>query len=180
MIKGESGSGKSTLLSLILGMYQPVSGQITINGFEINSIRDYLYERIAYVGPDPYLIKGTLRENLLYGNSTYLDDKKLIETLKLVQCETLLNSLPDGLNTILNEAAKLSTGQKQRLAIAKALLRHPKLLIMDESTANLDHKTEKEIIDNLKNILGSITSVIVSHKDIFDPLATKKLNLGNA
>ncbi|MFN8370760.1 MAG: ABC transporter ATP-binding protein [Bacteriovoracaceae bacterium] len=181
VIKGESGSGKSTLLSLILGMYQPIKGQITVNDFEINSVREYLYEKIAYVGPDPYLIKGTLRENLLYGNpnASQINDHKIIEILKLVQCESLLSSLDGRLNAVLNESAKLSTGQKQRLSMAKALLREPKLLIMDESTANLDSKTEKEIIDNLKVILKSITSIIVSHKDVFDYLATKKLQLGN-
>ena len=156
VIKGESGSGKSTLLSLCLGLLKPTSGEVLIDGKEISKIRNNLFKDVGYVGPEPYLIPATVRENLLYvhPNKGTVSDKDINSSLKFCEAEKIVSSLNQGLDTVLNESAQLSTGQKQRLAITRALIRKPKLLILDEFSANLDYETEKDIqesIDKLKN-----------------------------
>lgn len=170
LIKGESGTGKSTLLSLLTGLLTPNQGEITFNNEPINKIKDNLPNLLGYVGPDPYIFEGTVRENLLYGNPLQVPDETINNTLKLVQ-------LDNSLDQELHEFTQLSTGQKQRLAIARALLRDPKILILDEATANLDKDTEDKIIDSLEKIKGQTTVVIISHKNSFDNFAKNQLHL---
>lgn len=179
LIRGESGSGKSTLLSLILGLTPPTSGQVTINEISTTELDPSWLEKVAYVGPEPFLIAGTVRENLLYGlaSARQLSDEDLWIALKSASLDDVIQRLDHGLDETLYEAAQLSTGQKQRLALARALLRNPSLLILDEATANLDPETEKEVISMLKDLKQKIPLIVVSHKDVFDSDATSRIDL---
>ncbi len=135
---------------------------------------------VAYVGPEPYLISGTVRENLLYGHQSkdQVTDADLWQALGLAQLESEIRSLPGSLDAKLNEQTQMSTGQKQRLAIARALLRKPQMLILDEATANLDGQTEDRFIQCLRPLLPRLTTVIISHKGSFNALATSTIILG--
>ena len=182
IIKGESGAGKSTLLSLILGFQPPSKGSIKINSFSTTEYTLDLHRVLAYVGPEPYIIQGTLKENLLYGleESEEIPESSLWDALEKMELKTLVEKLPLKLNEPVHDIPQLSTGQKQRLSFARALLRKPSLLILDEATANLDSATEKRIINNLKDLFKNCTSIIVTHKGSFDDLGTYSLELDNS
>ncbi len=179
VIQGESGTGKSTLLTLMLGIHSPSSGRVLINGFPVSEVRDLLSEIVAYVGPEPYLISGTVRENLLYGNrlADQIKSEELWEALRSAQLEQEIRALPGELGAYLLEHTQLSTGQKQRMAIARAILRRPKLLILDEASANLDKVTEENFIASIRSILKNLTTVIISHKPSFNGISTQRLEL---
>jgi ABC-type multidrug transport system fused ATPase/permease subunit len=182
VIQGESGVGKSTLLTLMLGMNTPAAGEILINGFAMNQAREALTGVVAYVGPEPYLIHGTVRENLLYGlmhseEASQISDLKIWAALEKAQISNEIRALPRQLNEFLYEHTQLSTGQKQRLAIARAILRDPQLLILDEASANLDPVTEMKFIGAIQNILKDLTTIVISHKSTFNAIATQKIDL---
>ena len=178
VVQGESGSGKSTLLSLILGLRHPAKGQILLNGIPVEKLRSFLGQYIAYVGPEPYLISGTVRDNLLYGHGEQkVSDEDLWEALAKAQLVREIKALPNGLNEVLYEHTQLSTGQRQRLAIARAMLRHPRLLILDEASANLDGATEQSFIDGIRSLLPGLTAIIISHKNTFNQIATNRIEL---
>jgi ABC-type multidrug transport system fused ATPase/permease subunit len=175
VIKGQSGVGKSTLLKLITGMINPISGYILINDMYPLSETD-VSNAIGYVGPESYLVEGTVRENLLYPIELFRtpddDMKEYLKRLGLFDTKFQLN-----LDKKLSEDAELSTGQRQRLAIVRALLRKPSLLILDEATANLDTLTEVDVIKTISELSIDKITVIVTHKDSFDHIATKKIRL---
>ena len=177
LIKGPSGVGKSTLLSLLTGILTPTSGEIKYNGMDLKEIGQNLPPYLGYVGPEPYLFEGSVRENLLYGNNKSVSDETIWETLKLVQLFPAIDHLANKLDEKLHEYTQLSTGQKQRLSMARALIRNPKFLILDEATANLDPQTELGIIQTLGQIKDKVSLVIISHKDNFDNLAKTRLEL---
>lgn len=179
LIRGESGAGKSTLLSLLLGLNVPSHGRVTINNFPPEKIRQSLSNKIGYVGPEPFLIAGSVRANLLYGhfNPNNITDEMLWEALSKAQLKDEIEKLPNKLNENLLEKAQFSTGQKQRLSIARALVRNPSLFILDEATANLDPETEKKFIDLLRTIAMDMTTIVVSHKDSFNSICTKQITL---
>ena len=181
LIKGPSGSGKSTLVFLILGLLEPSRGQISINGDPIQLVRKSLLEKVAYVGPEPYLIAGTVRQNLLYGHPSpeSIKDSQIWDVLQQTTLDKLIQGLGFGLDQQLLETAQLSTGQKQRLALARALLRFPKLLILDEATANLDSDTESKLLQTLAHLGKNITMIVVSHRNSFDSMATHQILLGS-
>lgn len=159
-VLGASGAGKTTLLKLICGLYLPDTGVITIDGHTISgpSAND-----IAYVPQETYLFEGTIRENICYGQNN-IDEEHLMKVLKLAGLYKFINSLPDGINSLAGDGGiLLSTGQKQRIALARALYRQPRLLLLDEATASLDLPCEEEIktaIDQLENV----TVIIVAHR----------------
>lgn len=179
IIKGPSGVGKSTLLSIILGLNLPNTGEIKINGFSTKEWKLDLHQVLAYVGPEPFLIEGTVRENLSFGyeKSVHFSDEEIWETLDLMGLKSLIRSLEKGLEEPIHDIPQLSTGQKQRLSLARAILRKPALLILDEATANLDSETEFKIIENLKGIFSQCCSIIVTHKSSFDRIATSEITL---
>ena len=179
IIKGKSGSGKSTLLMLLLGHLEPIEGRIIINGINAAKVKELLYRHVGYVGAESYIIQGSVRSNLLcghQGNVTFSDDD-IWHILREVQLDQDIRRLKNGLDHDLLELTQLSTGQKQRLAIARALLRQPKLLLLDEATANLDQVTEKNFINVLSPKLNDITSVIISHKPSFDNISNNSILL---
>jgi ATP-binding cassette subfamily B protein AbcA/BmrA len=175
LIKGPSGVGKSTLLMLILGFLKPTSGEILFNSSPVENTQPFLSSVIGYVGPEPYMIVGTIRENILFGlqKDNSVTDYQIIEAMKKAQ----LDIIKFNLDFFVAEQAALSTGQKQRLSIARAIIRKPKLLILDEATANLDGETEQKFTNSIKDILSEVTTIIISHKPTFDHIATTVLTL---
>lgn len=177
-IIGKSGSGKSTLLGIILGILNPNEGKIMIDGHTPTDYFSNPDHRIGYVGPDPFIIEGSIRENLLYASPYMSTDQECLDILKLVKLETWVNQQKTPLDYRLSEFGDgLSTGQKQRLSLARSLLRRPKLLILDEISANLDKGTEDEIAIVLESLRGFCTMVIVSHRDGILKYINQKINL---
>jgi ABC-type bacteriocin/lantibiotic exporter with double-glycine peptidase domain len=170
LIKGESGSGKSTLLKLLLGFISPKSGHIKY-GNEIGVPCD-LDQFIGYVGPDPFLIPASLRDNLLYGNLSSVTDAELLDVLEIFKLP--FATLAD-LDMVLDEDSKFSTGQRQRLSICRALLRKPCILILDEATANLDKMNIEIVVDYISRNRNRFITILTSHQDYFDDIATVNL-----
>lgn len=150
---GPSGSGKSTLVKLLVGLYRPVSGEIYFNDIPSEDIRyNEMRRQIGFVTQETQLFFGTIRDNLLFVKPD-ATEQEMIQALEQASCTTLLSRSGRGLDTILGEGGmKLSGGEKQRLAIARALLRQPRLLIFDEATSALDSLTEEAITETIKEI----------------------------
>lgn len=177
-IIGQSGRGKSTLLFLILGILIPEKGSVSISKILAENYLRGFSADVGYVGPDPFLVAGTIRENLLYGQTNLsLNDDDLIQGLKAVQLDYLVTRL----NYVVTENAEgLSSGQKQRLALARTLLRKPKFLILDEASANLDHVTEEHIANLLLKLKKECTIVVVTHREAMIKHADHVLNLNQS
>lgn len=178
---GHSGSGKSTLLKLLLGFLEPTSGEVQVSCegklFATSKIKESIWNVTGYVGAESYLISGTIRENLLFGMKRSVTDVEMMETLKMADCAFVQN-LKGGLNFQLGEGGEgLSTGQRQRLGLARALLGQPKTLILDEFTANLDHESQERLIDFLISLKGKTTLVIVTHRRELLRLADRHFSL---
>ena len=164
---GPSGSGKSTLMKLLVGLYRPQEGKIFYNGLNETEINfDDLRKQIGFVTQDTNLFSGTIKENLMFVNPT-ATDSDLNEALKKASCTNLLARAEKGLDTMIGEGGlKLSGGEKQRLSIARALLRKPHLLIFDEATSALDSLTEVEITDTIKEISSEKEqiTILIAHR----------------
>lgn len=165
---GPSGSGKTTLVKLLVGLYKPVSGKIEFNGIDANEvdIEDFRH-RIGFVSQDTQLFAGTIRENLLFAYP-HATDEDCMKSLRSASALSLVDRGGKGLDTKIGEGGlKLSGGEKQRLAIARALLRNPELIIFDEATSSLDSLTEEEITKTIKSIekeYPDLITVIVAHR----------------
>lgn len=162
---GESGSGKTTLAKLLMNFYQCEKGELTINGYNVNDINvESLRDKISYISQETFLFNGTIIENLSLGNP-YLTYEEIIEACKKSQIHAFINELPLRYNTLVEEnGANFSGGQKQRLSIARAILRNPEILIMDEATSNLDSITEKAIESTIHEFSKDITTIIIAHR----------------
>jgi ATP-binding cassette subfamily B protein len=164
---GPSGSGKSTLMKLLVGLYRPQEGKILYNNLDETELRfDDLRNQIGFVTQDTNLFSGTIRENLLFVNPSANDDD-LMNALNKAACQNLLARAEKGLDTTIGEGGlKLSGGEKQRLSIARALVRKPKLLLFDEATSSLDSLTEEEITDTIKDISteGNQITILIAHR----------------
>lgn len=164
---GPSGSGKSTLMKLLVGLYRPQEGKIFYNNLDETEIRfDDLRNQIGFVTQDTNLFSGTIRENLLFVNPSATEDD-LLDALNKAACQNLLSRAEKGLETMIGEGGlKLSGGEKQRLSIARALLRKPKLLLFDEATSALDSLTEEEITDTIREISlqGNQVTILIAHR----------------
>jgi len=164
---GPSGSGKSTLVKLLVGLYKPVSGTILFNDFSSTEIRyNELRRQIGFVTQDTQLFAGTIKENLLFvkGDAT---DEEIMDALNKASCTAMLARSEKGIDTVLGEAGlKLSGGEKQRISIARALLRNPRLLIFDEATSALDSLTEEDITNTIREISMSKEriTVLIAHR----------------
>jgi ATP-binding cassette subfamily B protein len=164
-IVGPSGAGKTTLSALLPRLYDVTSGAILINS---EDIRDYtlqsLRDQIGVVAQDPHLFHESIAENLRYAKSDATDDE-LIEACKSAQIWNLIESLPNGLDTMVGERGhRLSGGEKQRLAIARMLLKAPAIVILDEATAHLDSENEELVQAALKSALVGRTSLVIAHR----------------
>lgn len=164
-IVGESGSGKTTLARLLLGFYDVKRGSIMYGDKDICDInKKVLRNKIAYVSQEPYFFKGTLKENILFGNDAKVSDTDILRVLEQVKLDQYINENPDGIHTKLQEnATNLSGGQRQRLSLARALIRKPEVLILDEATSNLDVITEKSITESIDSIEG-MTIIVIAHR----------------
>ena len=164
---GPSGSGKTTLVKLLVGLYRPQSGQIRYNDVPENEIDlDTLREKIGFVTQDTQLFAGSIRENLLFVNPG-ATDAQCMEVLEIAACQNLLARADKGLDTVIGEGGvKVSGGEKQRLSIARALLRKPNLLVFDEATSALDSLTEEEINETIKKIAHSDLhiTIMIAHR----------------
>ncbi len=164
---GPSGSGKSTLVKLLVGLYKPVSGNIFFNGQRAVDIRyNELRRQIGFVTQDTQLFAGTIRENLLFVKSDATNEE-IVEVLNKAACGPLLSRSPLGIETVLGEGGmKLSGGEKQRISIARALLRHPRLLIFDEATSALDSLTEEDITSTIRTISAAREqiTILIAHR----------------
>ncbi len=164
---GPSGSGKTTLVKLLVGLYRPREGHIYYNGLPIEKISlDVLRNQIGFVSQDTQLFSGTIRENLLFVAPGATDDECL-EVLDKAACNTLMARADKGLDTLIGEGGvKVSGGEKQRLSIARALLRNPNLLVFDEATSSLDSLTEQEISSTIRDISVSKKhiTILIAHR----------------
>lgn len=162
---GPSGGGKSTMLNLLLRLYDPVSGTISINGQDIKSASyASLRKNIAYVGQDTFLFSQTVMQNLRLARPTASDDD-IIEAAKMAHADEFIQKLPAGYDTQIGEnGVFLSGGQRQRLAIARALLRRASILLLDEATSALDSHSEKLVRDALEHLTKGVTTVVVAHR----------------
>ncbi len=164
---GPSGSGKSTLVKLLVGLYHPQSGNVFYNNIDSADILlEELRAQIGFVTQDTQLFAGTIKENLLFVNPT-ATDKEITDALYKASCQNLLERAEKGIETVIGEGGlKLSGGEKQRLSIARSLLRHPHLLIFDEATSSLDSITEEEITSTIKQIseMKEQITVLIAHR----------------
>jgi ATP-binding cassette subfamily B protein len=164
---GPSGSGKSTLVKLLVGLYKPVAGEIYFNDVPSGDIRyNALRRQIGFVTQDTQLFAGTIKENLLFVKSDATDEE-VIDALEKASCTALLARSDKGIYTKLGEGGvKLSGGEKQRISIARALIRHPRLLIFDEATSALDSITEEAITDTVRSISArrEQITVLIAHR----------------
>lgn len=164
---GPSGSGKTTLMKLLVGLYRPQVGKILYNGIDENNIDfEDLRNQIGFVTQDTQLFSGTIRENLTFVNPS-ASEEDLQDVLQKASCQNLLARAEKGLDTTIGEGGlKLSGGEKQRLSIARALLRKPKLLLFDEATSALDSLTEEEISDTIRTISmeGNQITILIAHR----------------
>lgn len=162
---GTTGAGKSTLVNLITRFYEYDSGSVTIDDLELNTInKASLRSSVAYVTQDAFLFNGTIRENLILGKRDATDDE-LWTALRAANAAPFVERLPDLLNANVGErGVKLSGGEKQRLSIARALLKNQPILILDEATASVDSKTEQLIQEALDNLMTSRTAFVIAHR----------------
>ena len=163
---GPSGSGKTTLVKLLVGLYPPAIGAVLYNNTNSNEINLLdLRQQLGFVTQDAQLFSGTIRENLLFVKPNATDDE-LMDVLQQSSCTNLLKRAEDGLNSTIGEGGiKVSGGEKQRLSIARAILRNPNLLIFDEATSALDSITEEEINSTIRNISNeNRITVLIAHR----------------
>lgn len=164
---GPSGAGKTTLVKLLVGLYQPLQGNVTYNDLSYHDIDlDELREKIGFVTQDTQLFSGTIRENLLFVRPD-ATDADCMEVLQKAACQSLLARADKGLDTIIGESGvKVSGGEKQRLSIARALLRKPNILVFDEATSSLDSITEEEITRTIRDVsnMDEHITILIAHR----------------
>ncbi len=164
-IAGLSGAGKSTIADMVMELITPRSGSIIVDDMPLK------YEnlpgwrnQIGYVAQDTFLFNDTVRNNLLFADPE-ASDEDILEVLKQASADELVSKLPEGLDTLIGDrGVRLSGGEKQRLALSRALIRKPSLLILDEATSNLDSKNEKNILNALEKLHGNLTMLIIAHR----------------
>jgi ATP-binding cassette subfamily B protein len=164
---GPSGSGKTTLVKLLVGLYKTSEGKIYYNNLASDEINvEELRSQIGFVTQDTQLFSGTIKENLLFVNPS-AKDEQIMDALNKASCQNLLKRAENGLETVIGEGGiKISGGEKQRLSIARALLRNPKIFVFDEATSALDSLTEEEITNTVKNVTanGNYITVMIAHR----------------
>ena len=163
---GSSGAGKTTLSDMILGLFKPLMGGIYVDGIDIYTIPMQWAHVVGYVPQAVYLTDDTIRNNIAFGEEEQdIEDDKIWFALEQAQFKTFVQQLPNGLDTIVGERGiRFSGGQKQRLAIARALYYDPDIVILDEATSALDNETEKAVMESIDALQKSKTLIIVAHR----------------
>lgn len=164
-IVGETGAGKSTLVNLVCRFFEPTRGRVLIDGKDARERSQlWLHSAIGYVLQTPHLFSGTIRENLLYGNP-FATEKQIYEALEIVSGTELIAKLEKGLDTDVGEGGDmLSTGEKQLISFARAILADPKILVLDEATASIDTITEQKIQNAIDKVIKGRTSLVIAHR----------------
>lgn len=164
-IVGSTGAGKSTVIKLLLRFYDPDSGAVRIGGHDVRNLRySVLRKLMGYVSQDVFLFHGTVRENIAYGNPDATAEQ-IEEAARLAEAHDFILELPKGYETIIGERGqKLSGGQRQRLSLARAIVRDPKILVLDEATSAVDNETEAAIQRSLAHVTKNRTSVVIAHR----------------
>ncbi len=164
-IVGPSGSGKSTIINLIARLYDPTAGSITLDGTDLRRLSlSQLRKHVGIVSQETYLFNGTIRDNLLYAKPDATEDE-LLEACRQANIADLISSQPNGLDTIVgNRGLKLSGGEKQRISIARIILKDPTILIFDEATSALDSISEAKIQQAIEPLIESHTSILIAHR----------------
>lgn len=164
-IVGHSGVGKSTLINLILRLYDCTQGEIRIDGVNIKNLsQESLRSQVGVVLQETFLFDGSVLENIAYSkpNASF---EEIVRAAKIANAHDFIAKLPDGYNTrVGNKGYQLSGGERQRIAIARAILHNPKIIILDEATASLDTKTEKQIQDALGKLTKGRTTIAIAHR----------------
>ncbi len=162
---GSTGSGKSTIVNLICKFYNPTSGGIYLDGINYRNIdKTCLYNNLGYVLQQPQLFSISIKENIKFGNENATDEE-ILKVCNLLGIDEFISKLPNGIDTVIGETGyNISGGQKQLISFARALIKNPKLLILDEATSSIDTETEKIIQNKMKDILKGKTSIIVAHR----------------
>ena len=163
---GQSGSGKSTLIDIMLGLLEPQSGSVLINGQTIENVKQSWQQQIGYIPQTIFLMDDSLRRNIALGIAdSEIDEVAIVEALKSAQLEDFVASLPEGLDTVVGErGVRLSGGQRQRIGIARALYHRPSVLVLDEATSSLDTETEHGVMQAVQALQGDKTVIIVAHR----------------
>lgn len=163
---GPSGAGKTTVSDIILALLKPTEGHILMDGIDIEDLGGQWNRIIGYVPQATFIIDDTVRHNIAFGvKKTDIDDEKVWQALKIAQLDEFIKNLPNGLDTKVGErGVRFSGGQRQRLAIARALYRNPDVLVLDEATAALDNETESEVMKAIEALQGYKTLIIVAHR----------------
>jgi ATP-binding cassette subfamily B protein len=162
---GETGAGKSTMAKLIIRFYDPIQGQVLIDGNDIKGVTlDSLRRQFGYVPQEPFLFAGTIRDNIAFAKAEATDNE-VLEACRAVGINDLIEQLPQGIYTPVHErGATLSSGERQLLALARAFLARPRVIVLDEATSNLDLASESKIENALNVLLEGRTAIIIAHR----------------
>ena len=162
---GPTGAGKSTIAKLISRFYDPDEGELLVDGYDLRDVQiESLRKQIAVVPQEPFLFNGSIKENVIFARP-FANEKDIEEACDAVGLTGLISRLPNGIDSAIHErGASLSAGERQLLALARAFLCQPRLLILDEATSNLDLLSESSIERALDNLLEGRTSIIVAHR----------------
>jgi ATP-binding cassette, subfamily B, bacterial AbcA/BmrA len=180
VVQGPSGTGKSTLLYAVLGLYPPTAGKVLWDGFLLDELplKDFR-SAISYVGPEAFLKEGTVRDNLCYGLDREPAEQELVTACEQADClDFIYASKQRWATMILENGVGLSAGQKQRLGFARAYLRKPKILVLDEATSNLDAETETRIVEQLRQVKPELIILAASHRDKILEIADQRVYMG--
>ena len=162
---GASGSGKSTLADLILRLYDPVQGSITIDGRDLRTLRQTAYRRLfGVVSQEALLFNATIRDNIAYGRE-HVTDAEIVRAARIANAHEFIGDFPDGYDTVVGDRGmRLSGGQRQRVAIARGILRDPPVLILDEATSSLDSESERLVQQAIDRVIQGTTSIVIAHR----------------
>lgn len=163
---GTSGAGKSTLVDLLLGLIQPSTGGVFVDGININGSLRSWQNLIGYVQQSIFLTDDTMRRNIAFGlNDDEIDDNLVMQAIKAAQLDGFVQDLSEGINTFVGErGVRMSGGQRQRIGIARALYNNPPLIVFDEATSALDNETEAEVMKSIQSLKGTRTMIIIAHR----------------
>jgi len=163
-IVGPTGAGKTTMVNLLMRFFEINDGEILLDGIPINKVpRENIHEQFCMVLQDTWLFEGTIKENIIYSKEN-VSDEKVIEACKAVGMHHLIQTLPEGYDTVLNDKASLSEGEKQLLTIARAIIKNAPLLILDEATSSVDTRTERRVQAAMDNLMRGRTSFVIAHR----------------
>jgi len=164
-VVGSTGAGKSTIAKLVVRFYDPQGGRVTIDGHDLRDVTlDSLRRQLGVVPQEPFLFHGTFRNNVAFSNPDATDEE-ILEACRAVGLDDVIERLPDGLDSAVHErGASLSAGERQLLALARAFLARPRVLVLDEATSNLDLTSESKIERALDTLLEGRTAIIIAHR----------------